>query len=260
MLGFPHTKLREREVRLGGSRVAMFTPSGHVAIGEASLDLDAKIGQDSNLYLCFTDGLISSVARVKYDLPPGRDVSVILDSLLRSLNESVDVQTATTAIKSESGRAEVVYEGGGGLQSVALEVTHQPDGRPALRKGSEVASSFTLHSASFDPNNIFGLPQLISLQGNVVAPLRAFQVDTPVGLFTTNGCTRYVLTPRGLIADPLLALSIRGEVVKTWRNRLDFSQATSKLTFYVAFLDGFARDSRVKNPVFHVSGILEIKS
>ncbi len=166
-------------------------------------------------------------------------------------------------MKLEHGSFTRLYAGGV-MPSLDLDVAHDVEGAPMLRarrEGGGASSPILLLDLFFKPKNIYGLKETIAVVKETRVPLRfdpTTYVRAPICLFMREGTERLLLTGQGVCLDPIMVMSQGGRITKSWKNKINFLGAGSKLTFWVGFLPGSERPRGLVNVRARYSGILEI--
>ena len=238
--------------------------------GRAKLASGDKLRSDCTFFIFFDESEEVKTVRVTWDVDV---ISASRSTMSRSLENGLhdlslwgsrEALRRDGVVVEEDGKNFTRLYAGGIMPSLGLTLTHDAGGNPQLRArrdNAEETSPMLLLNVGFDRNNVFGMPELITVEREtkVSVPFDPVSyVEAPLCLFLREGTERLLLTGEGVCLDPIMVMSQKGAIRKTWKNKCNFLGAGTRLTFWVDFLPGTDRPRGLVNVRAKFSGILEI--
>ncbi len=223
---------------------------------------------ESVFYLYFTESpeqLIQLTTKINVPDVSDFGIAKILSGMLMKFSPKQDGYPSVIArLGEEYGKLHIFYSGGR-LPSLPLGASNNERGNLELRASQQRNDSqqnpLLLKSIHFAQNNIFGLPENITINDSVNLELAAknnLLKGLAFGVFLKEGMETVLVTSQGTISDSIVCISMDGNIAKTWPAKLNMAAGRDKLTLFVDVLNSFGELGRIYNAVVNLRAFGEI--
>ena len=231
-------------------------------------DPNFELEQESIFYLYFAESSEQLIQlTTKINIPDVSDFGIakILSGMLTKFSPKQDgYPNIISKLEEDYGKIQILYNSGR-IPSLPVGASNNEKGnlefRASPQRSDGQQNPLLLKSIHFSPNNIFGLPENITINDSVnleLPPKRNLLKGLAFGVFLKEGMERVLVTSQGIIADSIVCISMDGIIVKTWPAKLNMPAGRDKLTLFVDVLNNFEELGRIYNAVVNFRAFGEI--